>query len=157
MKTKLFAAFFAAAVLLFAASPSAAQSLNRDWSSVETVSKKTSLIVETKTGATVSGKVVEVTPTTLNLKRGGKTIALERDDVARVYRAKKSSRLKRALIGAGIGAGVGFGVGGIYALITKGSGLIASAGLLYGTPIGAVIGGLTGGNKRKGALIYESN
>lgn len=157
MKIKLFATFFAVAVLLFAASQSAAQSPNQDWRSVEAMSNKTSLIVETKTGTTVSGKVVEVTPTTLNLMRGGKTIALERGDIAKIYRAKKSSRLKRALIGVGIGAGVGFGIGGIYALITKGSGLIASAGLLYGLPIGAVVGGLSGGKNRKGELIYESN
>lgn len=156
MKTKLLNAFFALAVLVFVASPSAAQLPNQDWRRVETVSNKTSLIVETKTGATVSGKVVGVTSTTLNLTRGGKTIALERGNIAKVYRAKNPPRFKRALIGAAIGAGAGFGIGGIIVLITKGSGLIASAGLLYGTPIGAVIGGLTGGNKRRGELIYQS-
>jgi len=157
MKTKISALLFSFAVMLSMSSLAAAQTSNQDWSSVQALKLKTNLIVETKTGATVKGKVSGVTPTTLSLSSGGSTIALERDDVSKVYRAKKSSRLKRALIGAGIGAAVGFGIGGVYALITKGNGLAAAAGLLYGLPTGAVFGAATGGKNRRGKLIYESN
>ncbi|MDQ3373105.1 MAG: hypothetical protein M3521_04355 [Acidobacteriota bacterium] len=157
MKTKILASLFSFAVMLTMSSLAAAQTSNQDWSSVQALKLKTNLIVETKTGATVKGKVSGVTPTTLSLLSGGSTIALERDDVAKVYRAKKSSRLKRAFIGAGIGAAVGFGIGGVYALITKGNGLAAAAGFIYGLPTGAVFGAATGGKNRKGNLIYESN
>jgi len=157
MKTKIFVSLFAFAVMLAVSSVAAAQTSNQDWGNVQAVKLKTNLIVETKTGATVKGKVSGATPTTLNLSSGGKTIALERDEVSKVYRAKKSSRLKRALIGAAIGAGVGFGIGGVYALTTKGNGLAAAAGFIYGLPIGAVIGAVSGGKNRKGELIYQSN
>lgn len=157
MKTKIFASFFAFAIMLTASSFASAQTSNQDWSSVQAVKLKTDLIVETKAGASVKGKLTTVTATTLNLSSGGKTIAVEQNDVARVYRARKGSRLKRALIGAAIGAGVGFGIGGVYALITKGNGLAAAAGLIYGLPTGAVIGAATGGKSRKGTLVYQSN
>jgi len=157
MKTKILASLFAFAVMLATSSPASAQTSNQDWRDVQAVKPRTNLIVETKTGATVKGKLSSVTSTILNLSSGGKPIAIEQNDIARIYRAKKSSLLKRALIGAAIGAGVGFGIGGVYALITKGSGLIASAGLIYGLPTGAFIGAASGGKNRKGNLIYESN
>ena len=157
MKTKFFASLFTfAAVFLIAASSAWAQTAQQTWLNVEAVKTNSPLIVETKAGASVRGKVVSVTATTLNLSNGGKTIALERDDIARVYRAKKSSRLKRALIGAGLGAGIGFGIGGVYSMIANEKGLAAAAGLIYGLPIGAVVGAATGGKSRKGNLIYES-
>ncbi|MEJ7698489.1 MAG: hypothetical protein WKF71_02420 [Pyrinomonadaceae bacterium] len=89
MKTKILASLFSFAVMLTMSSLAAAQTSNQDWSSVQALKLKTNLIVETKTGATVKGKVSGVTPTTLSLLSGGSTIALERDDVSKVYRAKK--------------------------------------------------------------------
>ncbi len=157
MKTKILASLFAFTVMWAMSSLATAQTSNQDWSSVQALKLKTKLIVETKTGATVKGKVSGITPATLSLSSGGGTIALERDNVAKVYQTRKSSRLKRALIGAGIGAAVGFGIGGVYALISKGNGLAAAAGLFYGLPTGAVFGAATGGKNRKGKLIYHSN
>lgn len=157
MKLKFFAALFAFVwLMLIAASSASAQFEQQSWANVETVKIESALIVETKTGATVKGKVASVTPTTLNLSSGGRAIALERDNIARVYRALKGSRLKRALIGAGIGAGAGFGIGGVYSVIKKENGLAAAAGFIYGLPIGAVVGAATGGKSRKGVLLYEA-
>ena len=157
MKTKFFASLFAfVAVMLIAASSASAQTEQNPWANVEAVKIKSVLIVETKTGGSVKGKVTSVTATTLNLSSGGKAVALERDDIARVYRGKKSSRLKRALIGAGIGAGVGFGIGAAYSVINKQNGLAAAGGILYGLSIGAIVGAATGGKSRKGVLLYEA-
>jgi len=157
MKIKFFASLFAfVAIALIAASSASAQTAQKPWENVEAVKIKSALIVETKVGATVKGKVTSVTATTLNLSNGGKAIALERDDIARVYRTVKGSRIKRAFIGAGIGAGVGFGIGGVYSVVNKQNGLAAAAGILYGLPIGAVVGAATGGKSRKGALLYEA-
>jgi len=157
MKLKFFAPLFVFfAVLLIAASSASAQTATETWANVEAVKIKSALIVETKTGAIAKGKVISVTPTTLNLSTGGRAVALERDGIAKVYRAVKGSRIKRALIGAGIGAGVGFGVGGVYSTIAKENGLAAAAGFIYGLPIGAVVGAATGGKSRKGVLLYEA-
>lgn len=157
MKIKAFALFFVLAITLITSLTTMAQTSIQDWKTIENIGRKTNLIVETKTGATVKGKISSVTSTALNLSSRGKTIVLERSEIARVYRTKKSSRLKGILIGAGIGAGIGFGLGGVYAIATKTNGLAAAGGFLYGLPVGAVIGGLTGGKSRKGILIYESN
>lgn len=157
MKTKIFASLFISTIILVMSPLASAQTPNQNWSSLQAVKLKTSVIVETKSGTTVKGKLSSVTPTTLNLSSGGKTLVLEQNDVSKVYRAKKSFRLKRILIGAGIGAAVGFGIGGVYALITKGNGLAAAAGLIYGLPTGAVIGAASSGKNGRGKLIYESN
>jgi len=162
MKTKFFASLFAfVAVMLIAASSASAQTEQNPWANVEAVKIKSVLIVETKTGGSVKGKVTSVTATTLNLSSGGKAVALERDDIARVYRGKKSSRFKRALIGAGIGLGIGAGISGVYVLVKKdGDPLAAGAGLIYGflvgVSVGAVVGAATGGKSRKGVLLYEA-
>jgi len=162
MKLKFFASLFAfVAAVLIAASSASAQTATETWANVEAVKIKSPLIVETKTGAIVKGKVTSVTATTLNLSSGGKAVALERDDIAKVYRGKKSSRLKRALIGAGIGLGIGAGISGVYVLVKRdGDPLAAGAGLIYGflvgVPVGAVVGAATGGKSRKGVLLYEA-
>lgn len=157
MQIKAFALLFVMAIMLITSRTTLAQTSIQDWKTVENVGRKTNLIVETKTGETLKGKVGSVTTTTLNLSSNGKTIALERSNIAKIYGTKKGSRLKRILIGAGIGAAVGIGIGTIYTIATKTNGLAAAGGVLYGLPAGAVIGGLTSGKSRKGALIYESN
>lgn len=164
MKLKFFASLFAFVAVMLIAAPSASaqeeeETATKTWANVEAVKIKSALIVETKTGEVIKGKVTSVTVATLNLSSGGRSVALERDDIARVYRAKKVSRLKRALIGAGIGLGVGAGISGIYVLVKKdGDPLAAGAGLIYGflvgIPAGAAIGAVTGGKSRKGVLLY---
>ena len=162
MKTKFFASLFAfVALMLIVASSASAQTEQKPWENVEAVKIKSALIVETKAGATVKGKVTSVTATTLNLSSGGRAFALERDDITRGYRETKSGRLKRALIGAGIGLGIGTGISVVYVLTQKdGDPLAAGAGFIYGVlvgiPAGAVIGAATGGKSRKGVLLYEA-
>lgn len=162
MKLKFFAALFAfVSSALIAASPASAQIEQKPWANVEAVKINSALIVETKTGAAVKGRVASVTPTTLNLSNDGRAFALERADIARVYRAKKSSRLKRALIGAGIGLGIGVGIS-VVSVLTGLDGddpLGAGAGFIYGVlvgvPAGAVIGAATA-KSSKGVLLYET-
>lgn len=156
MKRRIFFPLLACLTAIMLTLDASAQSAANDWGRVEAIDAKTKLIAETKAGQTIKGNLMSVTPTALNLSRDGRSIVLLRQDVARVYRTKKGSRIKSALIGAGIGIAVGIGIGVAYVYATKGDPLIAAGGLLYGLPIGAAIGGLTGGKTKKGLLIYES-
>jgi hypothetical protein len=133
-----------------------AQTADQEWRRVEALKNRTSLIVETKTGKTIKGKFAALTPTDLNLTKGKRGVTIAKTDIDRVYLTRKRSVLTRVLIGAAAGAGIGFGIGGIVAVATKTSGLAAAAGFIYGIPIGAVIGGVTGGKNRKGEMLYLS-
>lgn len=132
-----------------------AQSQANDWSAVESLRSRTNVILEIAGGGTIKGKVVSVNLTAINLTQKGRSVAINRNDVQRVYLTRRKSVLSRTLLGAAAGAGIGFGIGGLVAVATKGNGLAAAAGFLYGIPAGAVIGALTTGRKR-GELIYYS-
>lgn len=133
-----------------------AQTDDDKWKNVQALSEKRSVVVETKAGETIKAKFQSASDGSLRLLKSGKTIELNRSDVAAVYLGRRGSILKRAVIGAFAGAGAGFLVGGIYAVATKSDGLAAAAGFLYGIPAGAIIGGVSGGRTKKGTLIYES-
>ena len=136
---------------------SSAQSSQQNWTSIKNLTSGTNLIVETKNRETIRGTVNSVTDSALNLSSSGNITTLNQNEIAKVYLTKKGSRIKGAFLGAGIGAAVGFGIGGIYSLATRGNGLAAAAGLIYGLPVGAVVGAATSGKVRKGKLIYKSN
>ncbi|MGI8642443.1 MAG: hypothetical protein ACR2MG_21140 [Pyrinomonadaceae bacterium] len=157
MKIRIFRLLAAMVLMLTATFVSLAQSSPQDWSSVKNLTPGTNLIIETKNRETIRGNVNSATDSALNLSSGGNIITVNQNDISEIYLTKKSFRIKRAFIGAGIGAAVGFGIGGIYSLITRGDGLAAAAGLIYGLPIGAVVGAATNGKVRKGKLIYKSN
>lgn len=126
------------------------------WKNVQSLSEKRPIVIETRTGKTIKAKFQNATPVSLFLIKSGKTIELDRTEVSAVYLGRRGSILKRAVIGALAGAGTGFLIGGIYSVATKSNGLAAAGGFLYGIPIGAVIGGVSGGKTKKGTLIYES-
>jgi len=63
--------------------------------------------------------------------------------------------VKRGVIGALAGAGAGLLIGAATVAATKGDGLIAAGGFLYGIPIGAAIGVATAGGTKKGELVYS--
>ncbi len=133
-----------------------AQTDDDKWQNVQALSEKRSVVVETKTGKTIKARFQSATIDSLRLLKSGKPIDLARNDVAAVYLGRRGSILKRAFIGALAGAGAGLIVGGIYSVATKSAPLAGAGGFLYGIPIGAVIGGVSGGRTKKGTLIYES-
>lgn len=157
MKNRMCGLVVTITLMLTATIVSLAQSSQQDWSNVKNLSPGTKLIVETKNRETIKGDITGVSNSALSLSNNGNSITLNQGEISEIHLAKKSSLIKRAFIGAGIGAAVGFGIGGIYSLATRGDGLAAAGGLIYGLPIGAVVGAATSGKVRKGKLIYKSN
>lgn len=139
--------------LLFVLLVPSLASAQRDWSAVEQLPAKTSVIVTSKSGNEIKAKIASVSGDQINFSSDGRPISIRRDDISSVHLTRRGSRLKRALVGAAIGAGVGFGVGAIIVASTKTDGLVGAAGVLYGVPAGAAIGALTP-KKKRGRLIY---
>ena len=128
-----------------------------NWANVESLKTRTRIVVESRDGTMLTGRVAIVTPDTLMLTRDGGQSVLARDNVETVHLGRRSSVFKRAFVGAGGGALIGLGAGTIATLATgEGKGLLAAQGLLYGIPAGAVIGSVTGGKLKPGRLIYRA-
>ena len=130
--------------------------VSQDWGTVESLRQGTSLVVETKLGREVKGKLVNSSPDSIQLRARGKGITFTRDEIRNIFLTRRGSVLKRTLIGAAAGAGIGTAIGVGVTAATKSDGLAAAGGFLYGIPAGAAIGALTTGRK-KGKLIYSAN
>ncbi len=128
-----------------------------EWAAIQAVPAGGDLVIETKTGETIKGKLDTITDTTLNLKSKNKIVPFELTDIKRAYRVVGRSRGKSTLLAAGVGGATGVGVGlGIYLPARNDIvGVIVPAFGVIGTGVGAAIGALTGGG-RKRVLIYES-
>ena len=126
-----------------------AQDSLHDWSVVQALTRGTELIVETKAAETIKVKLRDVADTTLNFSREGKMVALDQQQIQRIYLKDKRSRTSSALIGAAKGAYAGARIagGGRYSY------WYAPKRYLLG---GAVVGAVIEGRNRKGQLIYES-
>jgi hypothetical protein len=126
-----------------------AQDSLQDWGVVQALTAGTELIIETKTPETIKGKLSNVTDTTLNLSRDGKSVALDQQQIHRVYLVDKRSRTRSALRGAAKGALIGARMsrGRSYSYLET-----PKTYLLGGSVVGAVIES----RNRKGQLIYES-
>jgi hypothetical protein len=131
------------------------QSRDDQWNRLASISSGTRLVVDQDGTKALKGRFVRSTGQTLTLRTGGREIDLPRDAVSAVYRARRSSRLKRGLIGALAGAGAGLLFGAVAVAATKGDPLIGAGGVLIGIPAGAVIGAASGGGTKKGELIYS--
>ena len=138
-------------VVLLASTASA-----QSWDSVESLKPNTRIVIVNKRGDEIKGKIGAVSKNDLELRREGKTATFAKDDIQNIYLSRRGSMLKRALIGAAAGAGIGVAVGVAVTVATKGDGLAAAGGFIYGIPAGAVIGAATAGRKR-GRLIYFAN
>jgi len=150
MKNTLYSFLF---LLLIA--PAALAQAN-DWGAVESLQARTRVVIETKSGSTLKGRISSVSASSVNFERGGRAVSIDRSDVSRVYLTKRGSAWKRAFWGAAIGLGVGVALGvASEASSGDGDGLAGLAGVLYGAPAGAAIGAATTGRKR-GQLIYYS-
>ena len=124
------------------------------WGQLASVSVGTRLIVDQDNGRVVRGKFVRATDNSLVLRVSGSEVDLPRDSIAAVHRSRRSSRLKRGMIGALAGAGAGIGIGVASVLVGKADPLVPAGTLLIGIPVGAAIGAATASWK-KGELLYS--
>ena len=134
----------------------------RDWEAVKAVSVREKLSIRLKDGKNLEGKLSSVTDTTLTLEREKKSVDLNRDSIAKVYRLVKRSTGKSIARSAGIGAGIGFGTGagvgiwgGTYEDLETTALVLALGGI--GAGIGGGIGAIVGafGSKQRRVLVYE--
>jgi hypothetical protein len=160
MTTKLFALTFT--VFLFFAQPSLllgqSVSQTQDWAAVEALAPGVKLLVETKDGKQVKGKLKNVSAGALALDRKNRTENFNKDEIKIIYRLSNGSRAKSLLIGTAAGVGVGAGAALIALGATGGSddgtGIVA-AGTLIGGGVGALLGLVAGKGSRR-TLIYEA-
>jgi len=160
MTTKLFALTFTVILLfsqpLFLLGQDAAG--QQDWTAVQTLSSGVKLLVETKDGKRLKGKLNNASSTILALTANNKTTDLERDDIQKIYQLRGGSRGTSALIGTAVGAGVGAVAALALLGATGGSddttGIIGR-GTLIGAGIGTALGAAFGKGSRR-VLIYES-
>jgi translation initiation factor IF-1 len=129
---------------------------SREWAAVMAVAPDEKLEVKLKNGKTVKGKLSGVTDTRLTLRRGSKTVDVNREDVSKVYKAGGKSGVSPTLIGAGVGAGVGAVAGGMVDHEAGETPQDIAFLALVGAGIGAVTGFLTGKARKNKVLIYES-
>lgn len=142
--------------VLLGSSPTPAQQIS-NWANVETLSLRTRVVVESRDGNVITGRILSVTPDAITVTRDSRQSVLARDNVEMVHLGRRGSIFKRAFLGAGVGALIGLGAGTAATLITgQGKGLLAAQGLLYGIPAGAVVGAATGGKIKRGRLIYRA-
>ena len=155
-------------VLLLAAAlllPSAASAQNSsaataDWSALNTVTSGSKLVVKTKDGKSVEGKLSGVTDAALSMSVKDRPVELKREDVQSVYRIGKNSATKGTLIGMGVGAGAGALIGAAGDSTSDGFEGIDHAvtvGLtVVGAGLGAGLGYLIGRRGGKRVLVYEA-
>jgi hypothetical protein len=156
-------AFTLAVIIVLVQSPVVLAQANvtpREWSKVVATAADEKLEVKLKSGKTVKGKLISVTDSGLTLSHRNKELALNRDEIFRIYRASGKSGVSPTVIGAGVGAGVGLAAGGVILAVNDGDGDEIVPGLILTAMVGAGIGALTGflsGKSRSNrVLIYES-
>lgn len=132
---------------------SAQQAPFDEWKRLSLLPANTRLYVESDGRKPTKGRLLRVTDSGLTLRAGGRDVELPQVSVSAVYYGRRSSKLKRGLIGALAGAGAGVLIGGL-AAAGGADPLVAAGGFIYGIPAGAAVGALTGGGMKKGDLIY---
>lgn len=147
---------FTLIALFINVAPAAAQTADGDWSRVENLRPNTSVFIQTKDGRELKAKISRAEPSSLAVRVDGRSTVIHRDSVEAIYGTRRGSRLKSALKGGLIGGLVGVGVLTIYTLAAKADPLTAAAGIEFGVPLGAVIGAVSGGKKKRGELLYRA-
>lgn len=145
---------FPALAFLFLIGSANAQPRDEQWNSLGSLPSGTRLLIERDGFRPLKAKFAAADGRTLSVTSGGKPVAIPRGEISAVYLGKRSSRIKRGMIGALAGAGAGFLLGGVAAAVGKTDPLLAAGGFLIGMPVGAVIGAASGG-VRRGELIYS--
>ena len=142
-------------VVFIFASDISAQSSDDRWRGLNDLKPGTRIVVDQDGGKPLKAKFASSTDQHLSVMVKGKRVEIGRSTISAVYLGRRSSKLKRGLIGALAGAGAGMLIGAATVAATKGDGLIAAGGFLYGIPIGAAIGVATAGGTKKGEMIYS--
>lgn len=154
-------------VLLLAAAlllPSAASAQNNgstgEWSSLNTVTSGSKLVVKLKDGKSYGGRLSGVSDASLSLSVKNRPVELKREDVQSVHRVGKNSATKATLIGLGVGAGAGAVIGlagsGGNDSFDKFDQAITAGLTVVGAGVGAGVGYLVGRRGGKRVLIYEA-
>lgn len=156
-----------ASLLIFAVFAQAqSTSVQSDWQAVSSRSVGEMLVVKLKGGSVAKGRVQNVSPNSINLQRGSRSVELMRDEIASVsVLGQKKSAAKATLLGALIGGGAGAGIGA--AAIGNGdnkccltSGQTRALGAAFGGALGLVGGSLvgyfTGRNHHNQTVIYKA-
>jgi hypothetical protein len=131
------------------------------WDVVETIPIGEKLLVEMKDGKRVKGVMAAVSSDSVSVRDtgtdAGKTIALKRDEIKRIYRLVGRSRGKSALIGTGVGAAIGGGIGLILYLPNRDDivGGVVPAFATVGAGFGAAIGAALGKGQKR-VLVYQA-
>ncbi len=128
-----------------------------DWSAVQALERGSEVVINTKQGEKMKGRLESVTDASLRLYRKRKATDVGRDDVKSVHLLKGKPRGKSALKGAAIGGVTGLGIGLALVLPPRSDivGWVAPIFAAIGAGIGAFIGLLTGGGQKQ-ILIYEA-
>lgn len=162
MRTQILSLLLASLLASAAAPCASAQGARGNWQAVQSLAPGVELVVETKGRETVKSYLSRASDTTLDLTRmdSGGVVSLRREEVRKVYLARRRSKSRAARIGAWVGAGVGLGLA-FAAAAKAGQNSDAAPGVIlfpvYGAGAGALVGAATGGKVRKGQLIYESH
>jgi len=120
------------------------------WNRVQMLPSGAEIMLETRAGAVISGRVQQVTDNTIAVTRYRQVEQLHRWTVARIIAQGKVSFTEAAGPGLTAGARIGFRRGCDYC-----QGTIKGAAI--GAGIGAILSGLTGRGKPKTTLIYETH
>jgi hypothetical protein len=131
------------------------QSSDDRWRGLNDLKAGTRIIVDRDGAQPLTAKFASSTDQNLAVTVKGKRVDIDRSTISAVYLGRKSSKVKRGLIGGLAGAGAGLLIGAVAIAATKESPLIAAGGFLYGIPIGAAIGVATAGGTKKGELLYN--
>ncbi len=131
------------------------QSSEARWNSLTSLNDGARLVVDVDGQGALSVKFLGIDDRALIVKRAGKRVELPRNEIAAIHLGKRSSRIKRGLIGALAGAGAGVVIGVVAITAAKADPLTAAGAFMIGIPVGAGIGLATGGKIRKGDLIYS--
>lgn len=141
-------------------------SVQSDWQAVRSRSAGELLVVKLKRGSVAKGRVQNVSPNSINLQQGSRSVELMRDDIVSVsVLGQKKSAAKATLLGALIGGGAGAGIGAAAigngnnkCCLTSGQtrALRAGFGGAIGLAGGSLVGYFTGRNRHNQTVIYKA-
>ena len=128
-----------------------------DWSAVQTIERGSEVVINTKQGEKMKGKLESVSDTSLTINRKRRATDVGRADVKSVYLLKGNTRGKTILKGAAIGGAAGLGTGLTLYLPNQDDiiGWVVPSFAMIGAGIGALIGLLVGRGQKQ-ILIYEA-
>ena len=141
-------------VPVVASAQSATNADTKDWQGLDQLKSGKRILVETKLGGVIEGKLVSATGSKLTVFAEGAIHTLERSDIQRIYRLKKRwSRKTTAFIGAAVGLFVSIPIA--TKIDSNNSESVAFPAAVYSIAGGAGLGYLLGGN-RVGKLLFEA-